>query len=211
MPRDGRPTRDALLDAAQTLILENGFAATTVDAVIGRAGLTKGAFFHHFASKAALAETLLRRYAETDGAHLERHITRAEALSRDPLQQVLIALRLYEEEAAQLSEPFAGCLYASFCYESQLFDDKVLAIIRETFANTRRRVAVKLSAAMARHPTRFPVNAESLVDLFISAAEGAFVLSRIEQRAGVLAEQFRHVRNYFELLFEPAPVPTFSD
>ena len=205
MPRDGRATREAILDAAQALILESGFAATTVDAVIGRAGLTKGAFFHHFHSKADLAEAVMRRYAETDGAHAERILTRAETLSRDPLQQVLIAMRLFEEEAAALSQPFEGCLYASFCCEAQLFDDRVLEIIRATFAACRKRSGAKLAAAMTRHPTRFPVTPESLVDLFMAAAEGAYIISRLEQRTDVIAEQFRHLRNYFELLFEPAP------
>ena len=46
--------RDKLLDAAVTLIRRNGFAATSVDQLCAAAGLTKGGFFHHFASKEAL-------------------------------------------------------------------------------------------------------------------------------------------------------------
>ena len=37
------------------MILDHGFGSTTVDAVVGRAGITKGAFFHHFAAKTDLA------------------------------------------------------------------------------------------------------------------------------------------------------------
>ncbi|WP_084215387.1 helix-turn-helix domain-containing protein [Sphingomonas sp. Ant20] len=46
--------RDKLLDAAVTLIRRNGFAATSVDQLCAAAGVTKGAFFHHFVSKEAL-------------------------------------------------------------------------------------------------------------------------------------------------------------
>ena len=42
------------LEAAQQLVIERGFSATTVDAILEAAGASKGAFFEHFSSKAAL-------------------------------------------------------------------------------------------------------------------------------------------------------------
>jgi TetR/AcrR family transcriptional repressor of nem operon len=47
-------TRTKLLDAAVTIIRKQGFAATTVDQLCAAAGMTKGGFFHHFASKEAI-------------------------------------------------------------------------------------------------------------------------------------------------------------
>ncbi len=43
------------MSAAISLVREKGYAATTVDQVCEKAGLTKGAFFHYFKSKDALA------------------------------------------------------------------------------------------------------------------------------------------------------------
>ncbi len=48
--------RRALLDCAGRLALARGLAAVTVQAVSEAAGVTKGAFFHHFASKQSLVE-----------------------------------------------------------------------------------------------------------------------------------------------------------
>ena len=55
--RDRGQTRrqDKLLDAALTVIRAKGYSATSVDDLCQAAGVTKGAFFHHFRSKEELA------------------------------------------------------------------------------------------------------------------------------------------------------------
>ncbi len=47
-------TRGALVAAARDCFVEQGFDATSTDAVLARAGVSKGALYHHFASKAEL-------------------------------------------------------------------------------------------------------------------------------------------------------------
>ncbi len=54
LPRDVPSSRDSLLNAAVELFGAHGYAATSVQEVVDRAGLTKGAFYHYFDSKIAL-------------------------------------------------------------------------------------------------------------------------------------------------------------
>jgi TetR/AcrR family transcriptional repressor of nem operon len=54
-PTKGPTTRDRLLWSATNLIREHGLHATTVDEVCEQAGVSKGAFFHHFSSKEDMA------------------------------------------------------------------------------------------------------------------------------------------------------------
>jgi AcrR family transcriptional regulator len=46
-----RDTRRALLDTARTLFAEVGFQATRTEDIVQRAGLTRGALYHHFRDK----------------------------------------------------------------------------------------------------------------------------------------------------------------
>jgi AcrR family transcriptional regulator len=62
-------TRERVLDAAVVLFAEQGYDATSVAQVIERAGLTKGGFYHHFASKDAL---LYEVYGDLITRQLER-------------------------------------------------------------------------------------------------------------------------------------------
>lgn len=60
----GQPTqhsvRDQLIDAATRLVREHGAAALTLDAVARMAGMSKGGLLHHFPTKTALIEGMLR-------------------------------------------------------------------------------------------------------------------------------------------------------
>jgi AcrR family transcriptional regulator len=50
----GERTRERLVEAACDLFVRDGFAATSLDAIVERAGVTKGALYHHVADKRAL-------------------------------------------------------------------------------------------------------------------------------------------------------------
>src|SRR5271156_233978 len=54
-------TRGALLMAARELFAENGFAATGREEIAERAGVTRGALYHHFASKTDVAAAVVER------------------------------------------------------------------------------------------------------------------------------------------------------
>lgn len=202
MPRDGSATRTRIMDAAQALILDHGFAATSVDAVVQRAGVTKGAFFHHFESKTELAHALIERYAAGDAASLETTMERAERLSGDPLQQLLLFVGLSAEAMDELDGgPPPGCLFASYCYEAQLFDAHTHGVIRRATAHWRERLGAKIREAAAVHPPRLAVDLDALADMLWVIFEGAFILSRTTKDPKAVAAQVRQYRSYLELLF----------
>jgi AcrR family transcriptional regulator len=57
-------TTAALVDAARELFARDGFDATSLDAVAARAGVTKGAVYHHFEGKRQLFEAVFTREVE---------------------------------------------------------------------------------------------------------------------------------------------------
>ena len=119
MPRAATPTRERILDVATDMALDRGFAAASLDEVLTGSGVTKGAFYHYFASKADLGRAILDRYATADLETLDRLWTQAEQLSRDPLQQLLVFVGLFAN-LDELATDDPGCLYATFIYERQL-------------------------------------------------------------------------------------------
>lgn len=62
-----RRTRAALLAATRAILEDEGFEALTMGAVAERAGVSRGAAYLHFASRADLVSALFRHIAETEG------------------------------------------------------------------------------------------------------------------------------------------------
>jgi TetR/AcrR family transcriptional repressor of nem operon len=204
MPRDGTATRERILEAAGRIALDRGFAAVSLDDILADAGVTKGAFFHHFPSKADLGMAILERYARADIATLDRLWDQSQRLSRDPLQQLLLFVGLFAEEITELAGDDPGCLYATFVYERQLGRDAPRAIVEASVRVWRERIRRQLEIVADRYPPQLPVDLDALADLVFTTSEGAYVVARATGELHVLRDQVLQVRNYLELLFAPA-------
>ena len=201
MPRSGEKTKTRILDAAHNLIMGHGLTGTSIDMILEKAKITKGAFFYHFKTKADLAQALVKRYAEQDKAHLEAQLARAEKLSRDPLQQILIFIGFFQEEVEQMTEPITGCLIASYVYQFEELDTDTRDMSRQSFLLWRHCLGAKFEQVIAKYPPRLPVKSWELADGMVSALEGAFIMMRVLQEPAQLSQQLNHYRNYIELLF----------
>ena len=84
-------TKRALVDVAEVLFTEGGYAATSLDSIVAGADVTKGALYHHFSGKQALFEAAFER-VEAD-ASLAIH----QALKghRDPWAKATAGLRAF--------------------------------------------------------------------------------------------------------------------
>ncbi len=88
----GEETKAALLAAARALFGENGYAATSLDDVVARAGVTKGALYHHFGGKSELFQAV---YEQVKREVSDRVV--AVFLEPDPWQAALSGIRLMIE------------------------------------------------------------------------------------------------------------------
>jgi TetR/AcrR family transcriptional repressor of nem operon len=201
MATKGEQTRERILDAAQALILDHGYGGVSIDRVIDELDVTKGAFFHHFKNKKQLARALIERYADDGIALFESNMERAQKFSDDPLQQLLIFVGLYEEIFENFTDPYPGCLLASYAYEMQLFDDDIKPIVIKEFELSRRELTALIERISEKYPPRTPIDARALADMFMSTFEGAFVLEKSLSESQITADQLRLYKTFVSTLF----------
>jgi len=194
-------TRDRILDAAEQLVQVHGFSATSIDAVLEAAPTSKGAFFHHFPSKADLGQALVARYARRDVEVLEQFLGAAEAASDDPAWQLVHFVRLFEEAVDELALQQPGCLFVSFLYGRDQVAPETRGVIRDAIRTWRTRLLARLRTAALLHPPVVEVDLESLADQVFTVFEGGFLLARAEEDPTRLRAQLAHLRTYLTLLF----------
>jgi len=84
-----RGTRAALCEAGRELFTERGFAAVGVEEIITRAGVSRGALYHHFDGKTALFTTIVEDIeASVSAAAIDRM-----AKVADPIDALLAGIR----------------------------------------------------------------------------------------------------------------------
>lgn len=201
----GKETRERILAAGEQLVLAQGFTATSVGDILKATGLTKGAFFHHFRSKAEFGRALVERGWERDLKLLQQLAARADELAEDPLHAALLFMRLIEESFGKLAEPVPGCMLASYVYENEQFEDDVNSYVEDAFRRWIRLYEDKFAAVLTAYKPRVPVTAKDLAEQMACILEGAFVIARAYSEPDVILSQSRLARQHLQLLFADAP------
>lgn len=204
-PMNAKPTtssppvgaREKLLNAALKMIREKGYGATSVDALCAEAGVTKGAFFHHFKSKEALGVAAAEHWSATTSQLFAQapyhHHT-------DPLQRILAYIDFRTE---LLNGPLAEitCLAGTMVQESYQSSDAIRAACNASIADHAATLEADIAAAAAHCGMLREVSPASLALHTQAVLQGAFILAKASGGTSVAVESTAHLKRYFELLF----------
>jgi TetR/AcrR family transcriptional repressor of nem operon len=201
MTTRGDATKERILATAEALIFDRGFAGTSLDEIIERVGVTKGAFFYHFKSKADLAKGIVERFAREEQALFINLSERAAALADDPLQEVLLFFKLFEEFVDGLENPLPGCIFATYTLESHQFDEAIHELVRKELDDWGAIYERKFEKLIESRPPRIPITAHELTEAVMCLVEGGILLGRVYSDPKILVRQSTQFRNYLQLLF----------
>lgn len=201
--RKGEATRERLLAATERAVLDKGFVATSIDELIAEVGITKSGFFYHFRDKNELALAMLERYIRNDLDELKAFTARAAQLSDDPLQRLLIMIKLYSELLEGVTPEQSGCVAATMAYHENQVSRQVSARMRDLALEWRRHFRSLLDEVVAEYPPRDPVDLDAVADMCGGALQGSIVLAKMLKDQRVMSRQMMVLRSYIKLLFQP--------
>lgn len=193
--------RARLLDAARDAFRRDGYAATSVDDLCRLAGVTKGAFFHHFASKEDLARAAVAEWGAVTGA-----LFRAApyAALPDPVARVFgyLAFRraLAEGEPAAIS-----CLFGALAQETAAAMPQLRAEVWSGLDAHVGMVAADLAAAKAICAPQADWDPGQLALFTQATLQGAFILAKAKGDSAVARDMIVHLETYVASLLAVAP------
>ena len=205
MPRTADPTDipERLLAAGLELFLRQGYNATGVQQLTDHAGVPKGSFYNHFASKEAYAAAIVERYAQHMQRSWERMMASAPADPLAAIRHVFAQMVRYHERA----DCPAGCLIGNFAAEIALSSEACRQGLLAAQLAWRERLAGLVAAAQAAGEIRGDVDATALSALTWAAWEGALLRMKVEHTTAPLRDG---VALIFDLLARPAPASSSS-
>jgi TetR/AcrR family transcriptional regulator, transcriptional repressor for nem operon len=195
--------RTRLLDAARDVIRAQGYAATTVDDLCRAAGVTKGAFFHHFPNKDALAVAAAEWWTTTTSAVFATAPYHAHP---DPLERVLGYIDFRRDIIAGEIPAFT-CLVGTMTQEAYGASPAIREACAASIFGHAATLEPDIAAAMAARGIVGGWTPGSLARHTQAVLQGAFILAKAADDAEVARDSVDHLRRYVELLFAAGNKP----
>src|SRR5215471_2118723 len=186
-----RPTRWRLLEAGQQEVYLHGYQGTSLAAILHRAGATKGAFFHYFATKKAFG------YAIVDEVLAQmitaQWVTPLEE-NRDPLETISAE---FERgiEALKTQRPILGCPLNNLAQEMNPLDAGFRDRTTRVFQTWQHAYRSALAGAQHRGIVLAALEPGDAAHLLVAQIEGTLSLARNTQDPATLTTGARALRS----------------
>lgn len=190
--------RSRLLEAARDVIRKQGYAATTVDDLCLAAGVTKGAFFHHFKTKEALGVAAADYWSETT----TEFFANAPYHDQDhPLARVLAYVdfrkSIIDGDLAEWT-----CLAGTMTQEVYQSNPAIRDACKVSILGHAETLEADIELAMKACGIEADWSAASLARHTQAVLQGAFILAKATGNADMARESVDHLTRYIELLFQ---------
>ncbi len=196
--RNPELTRKSLLEAAFQEIYESGFQAASLDKILSKAGVTKGALYHHFGSKQELG------YAVVDELIRERILdrwVRPVEQAANPIDSLLAGP--HRKGPFPSFSQRLGCPLNNLAQEMSPLDEGFRKRVESVFHAWRDGIAKALRRGQERGQVRSDVDPIESADFFLAALEGTVSLAKNAQDEKLFHSCKAGLTRYLESLRAP--------
>jgi TetR/AcrR family transcriptional repressor of nem operon len=176
--------REKLLDAGVEIFHRCGFNGCGVQEITEAAGVPKGSFYNHFASKEALGAAVLDRYWQQRGGATLRILEDGEFRPRERLRRHFAAMAANMAKGGYTGGCLIGNLGAELSDQSKLVCERLVAV----FAGWTGAVETCIRQAQREGDIRADCDAGVLAAFLINAWEGAVLRAKVDKNAAPFEE-----------------------
>jgi TetR/AcrR family transcriptional regulator, transcriptional repressor for nem operon len=194
--RDGRQTREAILEAATKLMHLKGYQATSLDDVLRESGVGKGNFYYHFKSKEDLGYAILD---QAIAAFLGKTV---EPCFSDPSTSRLAQIRCFFTRvlAAQRARNcVGGCAFGNLAAELSDVHEGFRERLSGVFSAWQARLTQALADAQGDGSVRPQCRPETVAEFLVASLEGAILMTKLTKDIAVMERCIEELDRYLTL------------
>ena len=200
--RDPDSTRQNLLEAAFQEIYRSGFQAASLDNILFKAGVTKGALYHHFSNKQELG------YAVVDELIRPRILSSwlmPISQAPDPIDGLLAQISLGPQHPS--FDPILGCPLNNLAQEMSPLDEGFRTRLQGLYREWRDGIANALRRGQETGCVKPDIDPYASADFMVAALQGGLSLAKNAQDIRLLESCRKGLVTYLESLrHSPRPV-----
>ncbi|MDH3646554.1 MAG: TetR/AcrR family transcriptional regulator [Gammaproteobacteria bacterium] len=171
--RNPDQTREALLLAAFEEIYQQGFRKASLDNILRRTGVTKGALYHHFPNKLALG------YAVVDEIIVPHAARKWQRLLEDSLNPIDTLIEIGEERSFPIERDVSlGCPINNLAQEMSGVDEGFRDRLNGFLDRWREVIEHALQRGQVNGLVRDDVDTHEAAAFIVAAFEGAYGLAK---------------------------------
>jgi TetR/AcrR family transcriptional regulator, transcriptional repressor for nem operon len=189
-------TRASLLEAAFEQIFRHGFQAASLNAILARAGVTKGAMYHHFADKAALGTAVVDEVVRAP--ILDAYLQPLRG-AEDPLSALQEVIRRRADDFTDESVAL-GCPLNNLAQEMSPLDERFRARVEAALEAWTDGFADALGRAREAGVARPDLDARGVASFLVAAIEGSLGMAKNARSVALLRSNLGLLADYLETL-----------
>lgn len=201
--RNPAETRRRLVDATVRLILRQGFNAATVDQICAEAGVTKGSFFHHFASKEAIGLDAANWWGAMGTGLYEKAWEDADL---DPLEQIHRFFDIMSGFTADPDQP-CTCVVGMLSQEMSGINPAFREVCAGHLSDWTAHLVRLLGAAKLKHPPVVDFDPQRIGWFLNSLWQGSMLIGKTCQDPAIIRSNIELARTWVNTFFPKPPTP----
>ena len=182
--------KSEIIEIGTELIAMNGYNATGIDAVLRKAGVPKGSFYHYFRSKEDFGLAVIDQFAQQYDLTLASFF---EDAAYPPLGRIR---NYFEHSLAHMTENqfTKGCLIGNLGQELADQNERFRDRLEVIFQSWKNRFSACLAEAQERGELAVNLDPNMLADFILAAWEGAILRTKVMKSSD-------SIRNFIDILF----------
>jgi len=199
--RDPKRTRRKVLEAAYREFYHHGFQGGSLNNIVKEAGITKGALFHHFPGKNAVAYAIIDEFLLPA---VQKWWVEPLAQTEDPIPAIKEVFRRFrhrvEKEEPTIGYVTNGCPICNLAAEMSPLDEGFRTRLDHLYSLWRGAIADALKRGQANGKVRPEVRPPEEASFLVSAIAGTAATAKTSQQLSHYQASFRATNRYLEAM-----------